>query len=143
MRMIRVLMLGAAVATTGCIADGEPRKRTLAEFQATYQHDSAPIRDERYRRQGEIARDGDDYVIRDEQYRTQYRLDRQSDGSYAIRDDRYRRLGTISAPDASGTRRVRDDRYLSKGTIREGDDGSTFLDSQHRRRLETDLRLED
>lgn len=137
----QALLLVSGIFLTGCVATGEPRMRTLSEFQYG-DRDTGAIRDSSYQRQGDIQQRGDDYVIRDNQYRVKYRLDRQADGSYTVRDSNYQPVGEISAPDAGGTRRVRDGGYRPKGRIEVRDGETIFRDSGFRERVRTDIPLE-
>ncbi|MEQ9132057.1 MAG: hypothetical protein RIE11_01210 [Algiphilus sp.] len=134
-------LLVAGVLVSGCVATGEPRMRTLSEFQYG-DRDTGTIRDSSYQRQGDIQQRGDDYIIRDNQYRVKYRLDRRDDDSYTVRDSNYQPVGEISAPDAGGTRRVRDGGYRPKGRIEVRDGETIFRDSGFRQRLRTDIPLE-
>ncbi|MDT0635483.1 hypothetical protein [Spectribacter hydrogenoxidans] len=134
-------LLVAGVLVSGCVATGEPRMRTLSEFQYG-DRDTGTIRDSSYQRQGDIQQRGDDYIIRDNQYRVKYRLDRRDDGSYTVRDSNYQPVGEISAPDAGGTRRVRDGSYRNRGQIEIRDGETIFRDSGFRQRLRTDIPLE-
>ncbi|MDT0635903.1 hypothetical protein [Spectribacter hydrogenoxidans] len=134
-------LLVAGVLLSGCVATGEPRMRTLSEFQYG-DRDTGTIRDSNYQRQGDIQQRGDDYIIRDNLYRAKYRLDRQADGSYTVRDSNYQPVGEISAPDAGGTRRVRDGGYRPKGRIESRDGETIYRDPSYKKRLGTELELE-
>ncbi|MDT0619907.1 hypothetical protein RM531_15660 [Salinisphaera sp. P385] len=134
-------LLVAGVLLSGCVATGEPRMRTLSEFQYG-DRDTGTIRDSSYQRQGDIQQRGDDYVIRDNQYRVKYRLDRRDDGSYTVRDSNYQPVGEISAPDAGGTRRVRDGGYRPTGRIESRDGETIYRDPSYKKRLGTELELE-
>lgn len=138
----QALLLVSGIFLSGCVATGEPRMRTLSEFQYG-DRDTGTIRDSSYQRQGDIQQRGDDYIIRDNQYRVKYRLDRRDDGSYTVRDSNYQPVGEISAPDAGGTRRVRDSSYRPNGRLEQRNGKTILRGSGDRKRLETDVQLDD